>query len=194
MPSAAFKCSVSMSGLAYSVICVPHVRDADFEGVAAGHVVRREAKVVLVVGGGREYVRRAVQNAERRFRFRDERVRAEAVDVLRLGSEDPPLGVEREPSLEEKLVRERVVPCRLEQVLRTMREVDAPLGRIRGAALVAVHQALVDMRERRELVLLGRLVRQVQRFTARPGVAADGLVVQILGDRHERRRVVGVAV
>src|SRR5262249_35233245 len=66
--------------------------------------------------------------------------------------------------------------------------------RVDGAALVAVDQPLVEMREERDLVLLRSLPREVECLPARPGVAADRLVVQVLRVRHERRRMKRIAI
>ena len=172
----------------------PHVGHADAERMAARHVVRGETHVVLMVRRRGEHVRGAVEDAERRLGLRDDGVGAEAVDVVRLGAEDPRLVVEGEAALEQQPVGRRVRPARLQQVLGLVREVHARFGRVRRAALVAVDEPLVEVAEEGDLVLLRRLPREVERLAARPRVAADRLLRQVLRVGHERRRMERVAV
>ena len=158
----------------------PHVLHTELERVAAGHVVRREPHVVLMVRGRGEDVPGAIRDAEPRLGLRDDGVGSETVDVVRFRPEDPRLVVERESTLEQQLVGLGPRPARLEEILRAVREVHAGFRRGRRAALVAVHEPLIEVAEERDLVLGRRLPREVERLAARPRVAADRLIVQIL--------------
>ena len=174
----------------------PHVGHAELERVAAGHVVGGEAHVVLVVAGpgeGADVARRAVQVSGADVELRHVGVRSVAVDVRRLRPENPPFVVEREPALEQQLVRVRIRPRRLENVFGSMREVDTRFRRSGRAALVAVHEALVEMTVQRDLVLLRGLPGQVDGLPGCPGVAPDRGTRHVLRVRHQRQGVKRIA-
>ena len=140
----------------------PHVLHSNLERVAARHVVRRKPRVILVIGGRREHIARAVHDSERRLGFRHDGVRTQSVDVVRLGPKDPCFVVEREAAFEQQFARLYSRPTCLEQVLGVVRKVGACLRRSQGAAPVAVDEPLIDVAEKRHLVEGRRLPCQVQ--------------------------------
>lgn len=88
-----------------------HVGHAELERVAAGHVVRGEAHVVLMVRGVGEHVGGAVQRSQRQLELGDDGVGPVSVVQIGLGTEDPRLAVEGEVAFEQDPVWSASAAC-----------------------------------------------------------------------------------